>query len=303
MKLKWLLKEVGTVIYDNRSNIEFIAGTALVVAGTVVVIKQAEKAVEVKGEIERLKKNIELTDDADGWESQGERTKACFAVAKTAVFGYSKTYGVGIGMELAGLTLQGISKATDRAQIAGLVTNLSGLAAQFAAYRQNVRDELGDEKDEQFLLGHKQTVTVTDDGTTIIEDGPITIPDHAFFFDETNPNWEKEGFMNRDFLESHERWLNDRLWVEGLLTENDIRKDVKAPISVDAAKGDWGITAVDDNGNRNYISFGINKNTERAQAFRDGTEKSFLVILNNMEPNICTKLYRLNKYHKDVQLA
>lgn len=300
MKLKWLLKEVGTVIYDNRSNIEFIAGTALVVAGTVVVIKQAEKAVEVKGEVERLKKNIELTDDADGWESQGERTKACFAVAKTAVFGYSKTYGVGIGMELAGLTLQGISKATDRSEISSKTMALTSIAAQFAAYRQRVREDVGEEKEEEYYIGKPAGIVQVGENGEVYEETTV-VPDHAFLFDETNSNYEKEGTFNLDFLESHEHWINERLWAEGFLWENDIRRDVNAPIDPNAGKGDYGITAVDDEGNRNYISFGLK--SRRAQSFRDGTEKSFLVILNNMEPNITKKLYRLNKYGVDIKLA
>ena len=304
MKLKWLLKEVGTVIYNNRSNIEFVAGAALVVTGTVVVIKQAEKATEVKGEVERLKKNIELTDDADGWESQSERTKACFGVVGTAIKGYTKTYGLGVGIELGGLVLMGVSHATDRSEVASKTVALTSLAAQFAAYRQRVRDDLGEEKEEQYYIGDTHVIEAKDkDGNSIAEEVPATMPDHAFLFDETNSNWSNEGFMNVDFLRDHERWLNQKLWAEGFLWENDIRRDVDAPIDPDAAKGDWGITAVDDDGNQNYISFGIDKKTERAEAFRNGEEKSFLVILNNMEPNISKKLYRLNKYHKDVKLA
>ena len=127
------------------------------------------------------------------------------------------------------------------------------------------------------------------------------LPDHSFLFDETNKNYDKRGFSNLEFLEDHERWINERLWYEGFLYENDIRRDVDAPIDPEA--DGWGITAVDENGNRNYISYGIHKNTERAEAFRDGSEKSFLIILNNMEPNVTKKLYRLNKYHDHKDIA
>lgn len=298
MKAKWLIKKVGAKIWENRSNIEFVTGNIAVAVGTGMIISKAEEATEVKREIEILKKEIELEDEADGWEGN-ERGKACFNVAKTAVCGYTKVYGPGIAVEAGGLVLMGISHVTDRKEIAAKSVALASLAAQFYNYRENVRKDLGDAKDEEYLLGKPEVVT-DEDGNQVEE--KLTIPDHAFLFDETNVNFEKEGFMNLDFLTAHERWLNEKLWNEGLLWENDIRRDVGAPIDPNASAGDWGITAVDENGNRNYISFGINKNTERAQAFRDGNEKAFLVILNNMEPNVSKKLYRLNKYHKDYSL-
>lgn len=298
MKIKWLLKEIGTVIYNNRSNIEFVAGNIMVAVGTGMIISKAEDAVEVKHEIESLKKEIELTDEADGWEDK-ERGKACFNVAKTAIAGYTKAYGPGIAVEVGGLALMALSHATDRAEIASVSAALASTAMEFANYRQRVREELGDEKDEEFLIGKKE-VTVNDNGE-VEKVSAAQIPDHSFLFDETNDNWDGRGFSNLEFLEDHERWLNDRLWREGVLWENDIRRDVGAPIDPKAES--YGITAVDENGNRNYISFGIQRNTERAQAFREGTEKSFLVILNNMEPNVCKKLYRLNKYHKDIRVA
>lgn len=304
MNFKHLMSQIGAVIYNNRSNIEFAIGTGLVIGGTCVIISKAEEAVEVKREMERQIKEIELADEADGWETSGERTKACLKMAKDTAVGYTKCYGIGLGMEVGGFILQGISKVTDRKEIASKATALSCLAAQFAAYRQNVVDEQGEEADERFLLGKPEVEKVADEnGNQYVKNKPLPIPDHSFLFDETNNNWEPEGFMNRDFLEDHERWINDKLQTKGFLTENEIREDCDAPVSIAAAEGDWGITAVDENGNKNYISFGIHKNTQRAKDFMEGKEKSFLVILTNMEPNIHRKLYRLNKYHKDIQVA
>lgn len=302
MNIKWLLKQVGTTIYNNRSNIEFVAGNIMVAVGTGMIISKAEEAVDVKHEMQRQIKEIELCDEANGWESNSERAKACFKMAKTTAVGYVKTYGPGLAVEIGGFALMGVSHATDRSEIASVSAALASTTMEFMNYRQRVRDELGDEADERFLTDHVDVVTMNEDGTTTETHEPVGIPDHAFLFDELNPNFEKEGFMNRDFLSDHERWLNDKLWREGLLWENDIRRDVGAVIDPKASQGDWGITAVDDEGNRNYISFGIQKNTERAKAFRDGSEKAFLVILNNMEPNVSKKLYRLNKYHKEYSL-
>lgn len=302
MKAKWLLKKIGTTIWDHRSNIEFVVGTGMVLTGTGMIISKAEEAMEVKQDVEYKKKIVELTDEDNGWESQSERTKACFDVFKTGLVGYTKTYAPGAAVEIGGLILMGISKATDRKEIAVTSAALASTTMEFMNYRKNVIAELGEEKDEMFLT-NAVTVTEVDENnkeTKVVT--PTRLPDHSFLFDEANPNYDKRGFSNLEFLEDHERWLNERLWYEGFLYENDIRRDIDAPINPDA--DGWGITAVDDEGNRNYISFGIHKNTERAAAFREGSEKSFLIILNNMEPNVSKKLYRLNKYHdhKDIQV-
>lgn len=303
MKAKWLLKKIGTTIWDHRSDIEFVVGTGMVITGTGMIISKAEDATEVKHEVEYKKKIVELTDEDDGWESQSERTKACFDVFKTGLVGYAKAYAPGAAVEVGGLILMGISKATDKKEIAVTSAALASTTAEFMNYRKNVINELGEEKDEMFLT-NAITETVKDENgkeTEVVK--PTHLPDHSFLFDETNCNYDKRGFSNLEFLEDHERWINDRLWTEGFLYENDIRRDVNAPIDPDA--DGWGITAVDENGNRNYISYGIHKNTERAEAFRDGSEKSFLIILNNMEPNVTKKLYRLNKYHdhNDIQVG
>lgn len=298
MKIKWLMKKIGTTIWDNRSNIEFVAGNIMVLTGTGMIISKAEDAVEVKQDVDYEKKIIELTDESNGWESQGERTKACFDVVKTGAVGYTKCYAPGAAVEIGGLILMGISKATDRKEIAITSAALASTTMEFMNYRKNVIAELGEEKDEEFLTDAIKVTQIDENNKETTTVTPTRLPDHSFLFDECNDNYDSRGFSNLEFLEDHERWLNERLWYEGILWENDIRRDVGAPIDPDAES--YGITAVDENGNRNYISFGINKNTERAAAFRDGTEKSFLVILNNMEPNISKKMYRLNKYHRDV---
>lgn len=304
MNVKWLLKKIGTTIYNNRSNIEFVAGAALTVVGTGMIISKAEEAVEVKGEMENAIKVIELTDEADGWDSESQRTKACLDMARRTVCGYGKVYGPGIAVEVTGLVLMGISHATDRAEVVSKTAALSSLALEYANYRKRVIEDQGEAKDEEYRFG-KPEVIVNEDGTTTTK--PVNVEDKdivdRILFDEVNPNFSKEPRANYDTLFDNQRWLDEKLWVEGCLTINEIRKYIKAPASKKAAEGDWGITAVDDEGNRQHINFHIDDDTDYARAFRNGEECSFMIKLDHIEPNITTKLYRLNKYHSDVILA
>lgn len=297
LNLKWLAKQVGAEIYNHRADIAFYTGTAMVAIGTGMAISKAEEAVEVKRVMKCKIEAIEMKDETDSWQD-GERARACIDMAKHTIGGYAKVYGPAIGVEGVGIALQCVSHKSLKNQVGTLAASLATNMAAFAQYRQRVRDELGEEKDEEFYMG-KPVVEVKVDEKTgeqyTTTDLPMA-PPHTFLFDETNPNWENYGFANRDFLENHLRWLNQKLQREGVLFENDIRRDVGAPI--DPESTNWGITAVDDDGNQQYISFGMEKNTERAQAFRDGAEKSFWISLN-MEPDISHKMYRLNKYHRD----
>ena len=304
MNVKWLLKKIGTTIYNNRSNIEFVAGAALTVVGTGMIISKAEEAVEVKGEMENAIKVIELTDEADGWDSDSQRTKACLDMARRTVCGYGKVYGPGIAVEVTGLVLMGISHATDRAEVVSKTAALSSLALEYANYRKRVIEDQGEAKDEEYRFG-KPEVIVNEDGTTTTK--PVNLEDKdivdRILFDEVNPNFSKEPRANYDYLSDNQRWLDEKLWVEGSLTVNEIRKYIKTPASKKAAEGDWGITAVDDEGNRQHINFHIDDDTEYARAFRNGEECSFMIKLDHIEPNITTKLYRLNKYHSDVIIS
>jgi len=297
-RIKLIAKQVGTFIYNNRSNIEFAAGTLMVIGGTVMVIRKAEEAVDVKCEMERQIHNINLKDEADDWDDNGQRTQACLRMARTTIGGYLKAYGPGLAVETGGLVLMGISHATDRKEIATVSAALASTALEFANYRQRVKEELGEEKDEEFLMG-KPVVEEKDGKVTIT---PEKAPSHSYLFSQdTNSNCSGESMMDIDFLENHERWLNIRLQKEGILWENDIARDIGFKANPDA--DGWGITALDDDGNTNYISFGLNKNTERARAYRNGKTDSFLIILDNMEPGVSKKMYRLFKYHNDWDCA
>lgn len=302
---KWLMKSIGHTIYENRSNIEFVAGNVLVVAGTGMIMSKAEQAVEVKREMEYQIKCIELKDENDDWDSTSERNKACLKMAKDTAIGYVKCYGPGVAVEVAGLALMGVSKATDRKEIATTSAALASTAMEFMNYRKAVREDQGEEKDLEYLTkltGEERKQLVESDGS-IKTNSPL--PKHAAWFKSSNPNNDGDPDMALDFLDNHERWLNDRLQKEGVIWENDIWRDLGLKADDPEVRElfteseGWGITAVDDNGNTNYISLGFRRNTPDAQAFRDGKTSDFLIVLNNMEPCVGKKLYRLMKYHAD----
>lgn len=292
MGFKSTMKTIAAVAYKNRAKIETIVGMGLVVVGTGVIVSKAKQATEIANNIEDMQRDIRKRDAVDDWCDKKERSASVRGTLKYAGVNYVKTYWLGFSCVAGGLTLIGISDIT----MSNEITAAWGLASAYAATLTNVKNRVvadqGEEKWQEYLLGPQfETVDVMPDGSVVQTTEPIHqqdgFPPHCFFFDEANPNWEKDPYANRDFLENHQRWLNEKLRVEGFLFENDIRRDLGEPL----VKSGWtsGIFAEDKDGNRNYLTFGLDAKNQAAQRFRDGIEPSILIQLN-VEDNILDQL-------------
>ncbi len=295
MNVKGSLKALGAIAYKNRATIETVTGMIFITVGTGYVISKAKQAVEVADNLEAISHEIRVRDANDDWDSKKERSAARKELVKEAVVGYSKTYALGLGAEALGLGLIVLSDITQAKELAALTTLAASYASTLSLVKERVIADQGEEKWQEYLLGPQfTTVDVMPDGTIIQTTEPLdnpnrgaNLPPHCFFFDEISSNYEKDARLNRDFLENHLRWLNDRLWAEGFLFENDIRRDLGIPI----VKSGWtsGIFAQDKDGNRNWLSFGLDAKNPRAQAFRDGIEPTILIQLN-VEDNIIEQI-------------
>lgn len=295
MSIKKVLKTGLALAYKNRATIATVSGMIFVGVGTANIISKAKQAADIAYEIEARLDDIHQRDAANDWESKKERRKETNSVLKFAAVEYTKTYALGVACVVGGEILQGFGYATKCQQLSTATAFAASYAATLNAVKERVIEDQGEEKWQEYLLGPQfTTVDVLPDGTVIQTTEPLAnpnedagLPPHCFFFDEHNYNWEKDPIANRDFLEAHLRWLNDKLWAEGFLFENDIRRDLGEPI----VKSGWtsGIFATDKDGNRNYISFGLDAKNPAAQRFRDGIEPSVLIQLN-VEDNIIEQI-------------
>lgn len=295
MNIKATLKNLGGVIYRNRSNIEFVGGLLLEIGGTALIVSRAKKAAEISQHCSWRLDDMRIADEQDAWESVEERKTERRDIWKYAVTEYTKCYGLAFGMVAGGMALTVVSKVTDSNTISDAYALAASTAAVFSQYRQRVIEDQGAEKDQLYLFGPQAvTVEVDKDGNVIqktepIEDsnGKVNLPPHCMIFDETNPNWEKDPIANKDYLENHQRWLNQRLQAEGFLWENDIRRDLGFPL----VKCGWtsGIFATDADGNTNYLDIGLGAMNPAAQRFRDGVEPS-IILQPNLENNITDQL-------------
>lgn len=300
MGLKATLKVLGAKAYRNRSTIETIAGLTCFALGTGFIIKNAKEAVKVSCDLEEKFDAIHKKDATNAWVDKKERSKEVRSTLMYGVKGYTKAYWLGVTFELIGGTLVAVSDITQAKELSATSALLATTSATLSAIKERVIADQGEEKWQEYLLGPQfETVDVMPDGTIIQTTKPVEnpnasagLPPHCFFFDESNFNWEKDPYMNKKFLEDHERWLDQRLDKEEFLFENDIRRDIGAELTMAGWTSGilkWKIDPVTGERVRNYFSFGLDAKNPAAQRFRDGVEPTIL-LQPNVEDNIIDQL-------------
>lgn len=302
MGFKAFCKRTGVVIYKHRADIEFVAGLGLVTTGAVLLVKDAPKIAEAMNEHANRARLIEEIDAEDakepgaGWVDKAERKMYIKNDIKETVKDFGKTVVKDCAFIVGGEVLQTVSHVSLNKQLANATVLAANLSAAYANLKQKIVEDQGQEKLDEYLYGPQiKKVVVDEDGnvTETIElvndeNAKNNLPPHCFFFDESNPNFSKSRGVNKDTLYNQQRWLDDRLWAEEFLFENDIRREV----GVELVECGWtsGIMAVNPDGSRNHLSFGFDSKDPATLSFIEGTNPSYLVKLN-MEDDILSKLH------------
>jgi hypothetical protein len=136
----------------------------------------------------------------------------------------------------------------------------------FKEYRNHVVERFGEEVDRELKHGIKakkiEKVTVGEDGKekkvkeTISVVERDSLSDYSFFFEESNPYWEKDGNYNRMFLLAQQQYANDKLRANGYLYLNDVLDTLGIPRTKAGQIVGWVYNPDNPNGD-NYVDFGI----------------------------------------------
>lgn len=160
----------------------------------------------------------------------------------------------------------------------------------FAKYRKRVVEELGEQKDLDFLYGYKsETVKekVKDEKTgkmkTVKEERKVATgvmaSQYARYFDETNPNWCKSPEQNKYFLQAVQNHMNDLLRARGHVFLNEVYDELGFERSEAGQLVGW--VYDEANGGDGYIDFHIFDGTDLAKReFVNGYERSVLLDFN-----------------------
>lgn len=276
------LNKVGFEVKKNADWILLVGGIIGVGAGVVKIFKDSEKNATVTAELRDRKEKIEASDASDS-EKKAAKKDAYLDAFKD----YFKINWLSVGLITGGEIAQFMSHSVLNKRYTIASTALAGYAATFETLHNNVVKDQGESKWQEYLTGSKATtVELKKDGTVVTTETPIHtdttnvyIP-HSFLFDESNSNWSKNGIVenyNKNFLTAQLIHVNQLLTLRGYLTENEIRDVFGAPRTVQGQSA--GVFYKNPDGTTNQVSIGLDRQDERAQAFRDGSDPSFLAII------------------------
>lgn len=164
----------------------------------------------------------------------------------------------------------------------------------FKEYRGRVVERFGQGIDRELKYGIKAkkiTETVVDEETgkekkikkivDVVDDENITgYSDYARFFDELNPNYEKDAEFNLMFLRAQQQYANDLLISRGHLFLNEVYDMIGVPRTKAGQVVGWVYNPENPVGD-NYVDFGMyDIHRPGAREFVNGYEKAILLDFN-----------------------
>jgi Family of unknown function (DUF6353) len=169
-------------------------------------------------------------------------------------------------------------KMTKR-QEASLIAAYAALDAGFRAYRERVREEVGEEKELE-LYRAPQPPCAEDAGEVMegeITDWKKMVPaQYGRYFDESNNHWTKTPEYNLFFLRRQQDYLNDRLRSYGHVFLNEVYATLGfEPTQAGQIVG-WTLSHREGEPGDGYIDFGL----------YDEGSPSGRAFINNLEPSV-----------------
>lgn len=293
-KISGTFNKVGFQLKKHSPEILVAAG----VVGTVVSAVMACKATTKVGKvIDKNKANVDAVHEAldNGYTNAGEEYSVEDS-KKDLVTIHAQT-----GVELVKLYAPAVALGT--LSIASILTSNHilrkrnvALAAAYATvdrgfkeYRNRVVERFGEKVDRELKFNIKakeiEETVINDNGEeetvkTTIEVTDYVGSEYAKFFDESNPNWEKNAEYNLMFLKAQERYANDLLKSKGRLFLNEVYDMIGIPRTKAGQVVGWVYDEKNPVGD-NFVDFGIH-NGERAavRRFVNGYERVILLDFN-----------------------
>lgn len=272
---------------------EILAGVGVVgiVASAVVACRATLKINDVLSDAEdKLDKVKEMTNrvDVDYTEEDAKKDTTIIYVQKGVeiikLYLPAFTLGtVSIGCLLA-------SNNILRKRNAALGAAYATLDKSFKTYRARVSERFGDDVEKEIRYGIKsekiECKDVDENGNVVTTEKEVKVmdpnlySDYARFFDECNPNWQRDPQYNLMFLKAQQRYANDLLKSRGRLFLNEVYE----MLGMEKSKAGQIVGWVYDEENPvgdNFVDFGIyNLHEERVRAFVNGYEPSILLDFN-----------------------
>lgn len=199
----------------NAPTIMVVSGVASMTVGSVV---GAKKTLQIEDVLAKHAEKLELVEqgEAMGLESYTKdlAQKDRITVYTRASIDLGKLYAVPIVFFVGGATLVFGGHHMLLKRNATLAVAFTGLKKSFDAYRERVREELGEGRDLEFMTGKKATEVTHEDGTVYYEiedDGRGEDLYNRIFEQGVSESWKPDLDLNRMFLEQQRKFAQQLL--------------------------------------------------------------------------------------------
>lgn len=235
----------------------------------------------------------DIEERADDYNVDDVRKSKAIVFVQTGLE-FAKLYGpsVGLGALSIGAILASHGIMTNR-QVA-LVAAYNLLNEGFRSYRDRVVEELGEEVDKDYYLGLKEeshTETVTDEEgnkTKVKRTNKTSYPNsksiYSRFFDESNPNYQKDRLLNKAFLIAQQNYLNDVLIIRGHVFLNEVYEALGFPHTKEGSIVGWVLRSpkqMKKEERDGYVDFGIyDVENDPGREFVNQTNPTILLDFN-----------------------
>lgn len=261
-------------------HILFAAGVVGVLAGTVLACRATLKAGpildEFQADIEGVKAEHQIRQGVVFGETGKKPTEGDYR--KDLAYVYLRDSAKVVWLYAPAVVVSGLSLAALTGSHVTLVKRNTALTGAFVAltnvyseYRDRVKAEIGEEREQELHLGLVREKSKDAEGkaiTKLVRD-PNKFSLYARCFDEYNPNWKKTNEYNRMFLLGHQNYFNHLLQARGHVFLNEVYEALGFEHSQAGQIVGWVISDAGDC----FVDFGIFE--------RDSTR-----FVNGWEPSI-----------------
>lgn len=236
------VKKTGFQLRQYSPKILVVAGVIGTVVSAVMACKATTKVNDIleqhKEDVEKIHTVAKDEKYADEYTESDMKKDLTIVYAQTALK-FAKLYGPAV--LLGGLSITGILTSNNilRKRNIAIATAYAALDKSFKGYRERLTERYGETVDRELKYGIKaqkiEETVVDENGKTkktktivpVVENEKNSV--YARFFDETNPNWEKNPDYNLMFLRAQENYANQRLRADGYLFLNDVYESLGIP--------------------------------------------------------------------------
>ncbi len=270
------LKFGAATLLAKKYSPEILTGAGIVgVVATVVLASRA--TLKLEPIVDNIKHEIDVaTDDyADNPSGlQRAKTKALVKGAGQITKLYGPTAIVGCTAVVSFIAANGIL----RKRVVALGAAYTVLEDQFGKYRDRVREELGEEREDDIYRSRVVVKEKDENGKTVsVKKLDVNgLSTYARCFDESNKHFKSIPEVNFFFLKAQQNFANDKLHAVGYVFLNDVYDALGIPRTKAGQVVGWKLGKDSDN----FVDFGIFGAGGKANDFVNGLEEAIWLDFN-----------------------